>query len=38
VYWVSLQELHMDSLLLLTGTPLQNNVQELWSLLRLIQV
>jgi SNF2 family DNA or RNA helicase len=28
----------MDSLLLLTGTPLQNNVQELWSLLRLIQV
>jgi hypothetical protein len=33
-----LQELRMDSLLLLTGTPLQNNVQELWSLLRLIQV
>ena len=32
------QMLKSDSVLLLTGTPLQNNVEELWSLLNVIQV
>jgi SNF2 family DNA or RNA helicase len=29
--------MNYDSLLLLTGTPLQNDVVELWSLLELIR-
>jgi SNF2 family DNA or RNA helicase len=37
VAWAPNQTLKIDSLLLLTGTPLQNNVEELWSLLNLIQ-
>jgi SNF2 family DNA or RNA helicase len=32
------QELKTAGKLLLTGTPLQNNVHELWSLLRLLDV
>ena len=31
-----LQKLRYDALLLLTGTPLQNDVGELWSLLSLV--
>jgi chromodomain-helicase-DNA-binding protein 7 len=33
----ALQGLHYDHLMLLTGTPLQNDMQELWSLLNLIR-
>jgi len=33
----ALKHLRYDSLLLLTGTPLQNDVSELWSLLNLVQ-
>ena len=33
----ALQAMQYDSLLLLTGTPLQNNTEELWSLLNLLQ-
>ncbi len=32
-----LQRLHTEFRLLLTGTPLQNNIQELWSLLNFIE-
>lgn len=34
---LALQALKNDSLMLLTGTPLQNDVNELWSLMRLIR-
>ena len=33
----ALQEMHIDSMLLLTGTPLQNDTAELWSLLKLVK-
>ena len=28
--------MHFDSILLLTGTPVHNNIQELWTLLNLL--
>ena len=33
---VSLREYHRDHCVLLTGTPLQNNTQELWALLNFL--
>ncbi len=32
-----LKQLHFDHKLMLTGTPLQNDTQELWSLLNFIE-